>query len=86
MKIEILPLSKTAYPWELLLLADPSRSKIESYLNHSVVLGLRIGGETVGVVVFMPTKDTVFEIMNVAVAPDHQGKGFAKKLLQEALS
>lgn len=81
----IIPLTPERYPWDLLLLADPSRELIEGYLKESVVLGLYESGEIEGVVVATPLSPTSWEIKNIAVGPSVQGKGKGKLLLQEAL-
>jgi ribosomal protein S18 acetylase RimI-like enzyme len=81
----IIPLTPERYPWDLLLLADPSRQLIEGYLKESVVLGLDEGGEIKGVVVATPLSPTSWEIKNIAVSPNVQGRGKGKLLLQEAL-
>ena len=81
----IIPLTPERYPWDLLLLADPSRELIEGYLKESVVLGLYESGEIEGVVVATPLSPTSWEIKNIAVSPSVQGKGKGKLLLQEAL-
>lgn len=74
------------YPWDLLLLADPSRRLIEDYIKDSVVLGIQEGGEMRGVVVATHISSTSWEIKNIAVSPQHQGKGLGKNLLHEAVN
>jgi len=73
------------YPWDLLLLADPSRELVEEYIKDSVVLGFQEGGEIQGVVVITPISPTSWEIKNIATKPELQGKGLGTTLLKEAL-
>jgi ribosomal protein S18 acetylase RimI-like enzyme len=73
------------YPWELLLLADPSRTAIEDYIKDSLVLGTRERDQITGVVALFPLSPKSWEIKNVAVRPSHQGQGIGKKLILSAL-
>jgi ribosomal protein S18 acetylase RimI-like enzyme len=72
-------------PWELVLLADPSRSVVEGYLSNSVVLLCFDGDEILGVVVVTPLSHSSWEIKNLAVSPCHQGKGIGRALIRAAL-
>jgi len=67
--------------WELLLLADPSREFVEQYLPSSKVYIAKINNRIVGVAVLFKHREGLFEIKNLAVAPQHQGKGVGYKLL-----
>ncbi len=73
------------YPWDLLLLADPSRPLVEEYLTNSLVLGFMAEGQVRGVVVLAPLSEASWEIKNIAVSPNHQGRGLGKALLRAAL-
>ena len=73
-------------PWELLLDADPSREMIDRYLPQSEVHVLENDGEVLGVVVLTPMGDGLWEIKNIAVDDDHQGKGLGKKLIAHAVA
>ena len=73
------------YPWELLLVADPSRPLVEEYLNNSLVFGCLEEGEVRGVVVLAPLSEFSWEIKNIAVSPNYQGRGLGKTLLRAAL-
>ncbi len=81
----ITKLEPSQYPWELLLLADPSRAAINAYINDAIVLGNNHDGSVDGVVVISHLSDQAWEIKNVAVAPSSQGKGIGKALLRTAL-
>lgn len=73
------------YPWDLLLLADPSRALVEDYIKTSVVLGIQESGGLHGVVVITPLSPNSWEIKNIAIDPRHQGKGLGKTLLKAAI-
>lgn len=86
MSVEFVRLSGPEYPWDLLLLADPSRDKILGYIDDSIVIGLRVEDGVVGVIVLTLLQGTTFEIMNLALSPAFQGRGFAKMLLEEGIA
>jgi len=83
-------------PWELLLLADPSRPRVEAYLagGHCYVAALAEApsGEMctadaiIGVFVLAATGARVYELMNIAVAESHQGRGWGKQLVHAAIA
>lgn len=73
-----------ALPYDLLLLADPSREMIDAYISESRVYLARIGDERVGVYVLTPLDDKRAEVKNIAVQESWQGKGLGKQLLADA--
>ena len=83
-------------PWELLLLADPARPRVEVYLaaGHCYVAALveappgemRTGDAIIGVFVLAATGARVYELMNIAVAESHQGRGWGKQLVHAAIA
>jgi len=81
----IVPISPHQYPWDLLLLADPSRPLVEEYLKHGLVFGWLEEGEVRGVVVLAPLSESSWEIKNIAVSPNYQGRGLGKALLRASL-
>lgn len=81
----ITKLEPSQYPWELFLLADPSRDAINAYIDDAIVIGNSNDGSVDGVVVVSPLPNHAWEIKNVAVAPSSQGKGLGKALLRAAL-
>lgn len=68
----------------LLLLADPEWAQIAHYLHDSHCLVIREGQASVGIVAIMPIRPGVMEIMNVAVRPDRQGRGYGRQLVAAA--
>lgn len=74
-----------ALPWDLLLLADPSRSIVESYVKSGVVYVGEESDKVIGVFVLKETEKVVVEIVNVAVLESFQNKGLGKQLLAHAI-
>lgn len=73
------------YPWDLLLLADPSRQLIQHYIKDALVLGWKDADLLMGVVVVAPIASNSWEIKNLAVSPASQGKGLGTALLLAAI-
>lgn len=70
-------------PLELLLLADPII--VEDYVAKGECFIAENEEQTIGVYVLLPTRPQTVEIVNVAVAEDHQGKGIGKLLVSHAI-
>lgn len=72
-------------PYDLLLLADPSRKLVEEYLRRgSCYIGTR-DDQIISVYVILPTRPDTIELVNVAVDENHQGKGFGKLIVKHAI-
>jgi len=70
----------------LLLLADESEEKIGEYLGKGDLFYLvDSSSETVGVIVLLALDEVTVEIKNVAISPEHRGKGLGKLLVTRAL-
>lgn len=72
-------------PFEILLLADPSRELIQTYFTEGECYVAEENGEKIGVFVIVALPGNTLEIKNIAVCEDRQGQGIGKKLLQEAI-
>lgn len=72
-------------PMELLLLADPSVKLVEEYLKRGECFVANLDNVIVGEYVLLPTRPETVEIVNVAVAETHQGRGIGKRLVQHAI-
>lgn len=72
-------------PMELLLLADPSRPLVEEYLQRGHCFVGDRDGTIVGVYVLLQTRPATVELVNIAVAECHQGKGIGKRLVRHAV-
>lgn len=68
----------------LLLLADESEEAVREYL-FSGTLYKAIGptGHSIGVALIIPENSEKVEIKNIAVAPDSQGKGYGKAMIEQ---
>lgn len=75
-----------AYPIELMLLADPSEKLIKQYLKRGKCYVGEENGEIVGVFVLLSTRPETVELVNIAVVEKHQGKGFGKALVIDAIN
>ncbi len=72
-------------PYDLLLLADPSKVLVDGYVMQSEVYIAVQNEETLGVIVLFPLINNAVEIKNLAVKPAFQGKGIGSYLIDNAL-
>ena len=73
-------------PWNLLLLADPSKDLVSKYLDKSFCYVVESENEgTIGVIVLVPISNHIIEIMNLAVDESYQGKGVGTLLLKHGI-
>jgi ribosomal protein S18 acetylase RimI-like enzyme len=87
MEIVIRPLSvEESVPYELLLLADPSRQLVEEYLPRGFCYLAEHQGQVIGVLVLIRTRPETLEIVNLAVGEQYQGKGVGKRLIRHAIA
>lgn len=70
------------YPYDLLLLADPEREKVDAYLPESDCFVAASGETIVGVIVVKKLSEDTAEIMNLAVSETFQRRGIARRLLR----
>lgn len=75
-----------AVPYELLLLADPSKTMIDAYLQDSEIYMAELNNAIIAVYVLTPVNDdhTSMEIKNIAVDTTFQNGGLGKYLLADA--
>jgi ribosomal protein S18 acetylase RimI-like enzyme len=72
-------------PWDLLLDADPSRARVESYLSDDYTRIAKYDERVLGVYALARHAPTRFELMNIAVAESHRGTGLGRWLLGHAI-
>lgn len=72
-------------PWDLLLLADPSREMIAVYLKDSFLFVAELATSVLGVIVLHPKSKDRLEIMNIAVSEKMQGQGIGSKLIKQGI-
>ncbi len=70
----------------LLLLADPSRQIVENYLKRGNCFVALEEEQIIGVYVLLRTRPETIELVNLAVAENHQGKGIGKQLVLHAIA
>lgn len=83
MSIELYDREITTELMDLLLMADPDRGAILSYLPSSQILVCRNKSIFVGIAVVSKNAE-VCELKNIAVLPEHQGQGIAKAMINQA--
>ena len=66
---------------ELLLLADEQESMVDTYLERGDMF-VCMDPEPVGEIVVVSLGNGVFEIKNLATAPQHHGKGYGRALIE----
>lgn len=72
-------------PYNLLLLADPSKEMVDKYLEQSEVFAAVKDGKVAGVIVLYPLTHEAVEIKNIAVRPEFQGQGIGSYLIKDAV-
>lgn len=72
-------------PYDLLLLADPSKEIVDDYLHRGICYIASLLDEIVGVFVLLRTRPETIEIVNVAVKEDFQRRGIGKRLVWSAI-
>ncbi len=84
MKIRKLTQEEPA-PMDLLLLADPSPELVNDYLVQGECFIAEDEGDVIGVYVLIPIETGTIELINIAVSESHQGRGFGKRLIMDAI-
>ena len=64
----------------LLLTADPDKNAVLSYIKSAEIIVALDSGKIIAVVAITKTKSE-FELKNIAVASNYQGRGIAKSLI-----
>jgi ribosomal protein S18 acetylase RimI-like enzyme len=72
-------------PYDLLLLADPSRGMVKKYLDQGTCYVAETIEEMVGAYVLVMTSLGKMEIVNIAVVQNKQGQGFGKRMVLDAI-
>lgn len=72
-------------PYELLMLADPSKRMIDTYLKASEIFVATLNLNVIGAFVLFPLSANSAEIKNIAVKSEFQGTGVGKLLLDYAI-
>ncbi|MDU1855196.1 GNAT family N-acetyltransferase [Clostridium baratii] len=73
-------------PYDLLLLADPSKESIDDYINRGMCYACYINNKLAGMYILIKTYPFTFEIVNISVLENFQGSGIGKKLLIHAIN
>ena len=82
MSLLIREVPATDIPMELLLLADPSETRVRKYLSVSKCFVVSSGGTVVGACAVQPRGADAHELIAIAVHPAHQQSGYGSLLLK----
>jgi ribosomal protein S18 acetylase RimI-like enzyme len=73
-------------PYDLLLLADPDKRMIDTYIHDSIVYITRdTSGCIIGIIAYLSLSAETVEIKNIAVHQHHQNRGIGTRLIRETL-
>ncbi|KRU18293.1 acetyltransferase [Bacillus pumilus] len=73
-------------PMDLLLLADPSKEKVLTYVQSGSCYAAFHEEDVIGVYVLTSLSQHTVEIMNVSVKESWQGRGIGKQLVRHAIA
>jgi ribosomal protein S18 acetylase RimI-like enzyme len=76
--------SKEATPYDLLLLADPSKEIVKEYVQRGDCFVAELNDKTVGVYVLLKTRPETIELVNIAVDEAYHNQGVGRLLLEDA--
>ncbi|MDH6365186.1 ribosomal protein S18 acetylase RimI-like enzyme [Enterococcus sp. PF1-24] len=71
--------------WLLILDADPAKEVVEKYLSRSRIFVAERQSQVVGILLLLPTRPEIVEIINLAVAEEFRGQGIATKLIHHVI-
>lgn len=84
--LQFVRLNKCAcFPYELLLLADPSKILVDAYIHQSDVFVATYNDTVYGIIVLLPLDVETFEIKNISVQPPFQKQGIGTFLIRNAI-
>jgi len=72
--------------WDMLLLADPSKASIEACLADGKLYVAEWDDTVVGAYIVLQLDGPLWELKNIAVTPEWQGKGVGKALIAAAIT
>ncbi|MEZ3488030.1 MAG: GNAT family N-acetyltransferase [Lachnospiraceae bacterium] len=81
MKIQQIRRDKEEYI-DMLLMADPQKDMIETYLDQSEVFILVNGGDVCGICAIEPMKNRKCELRNIVIREEDRGKGYARYMIR----
>jgi len=73
------------FPYDLMLLADPSLDLIKEYASRGEVYIAELHNIVIGVYVLIRTRPATMELVNLAVKESSHGKGIGKALIKDAV-
>jgi len=76
---------ETSVPYNLLLLADPSKELIDQYITTGQLYLAKYNTEIIGCYVLFPWDSDTTEIKNIAINEKFQNQGIGSLLLKDAI-
>jgi aminoglycoside 6'-N-acetyltransferase I len=73
-------------PYDLLLIADPSKDNIDKYIWNSAIYKAELNGQPIGYYVLHDVDDVTTEIKNIVVDDKFQGQGIGAYMLNDAIA
>ncbi len=74
------------YPFNLLLLADPSIENVNEYIQRGESFVGELDGIVIACYVLLPTRPHTVELVNIAVNEDYQDRGFGRQMIEHAIA
>lgn len=75
----------TVAHWKLLLLADPNKNLVQSYLQLGMTFAIYKEAKLAAIIVLQEVSQFKLEIKNIAVDPEFENQGIATMLLHYAI-
>jgi len=82
--IKIIKVDREKAPWDLLLMADPSKKSVANCLKKGSCFAAFQEKEIVGTYILVK-KNSTMEIANIAVSKKNQGRGIGKLMIKDAI-
>jgi len=83
--VSIKKISANKVPLDLLLLADPGKESINTYLHNSTIFSANSGDVVVGIIAVKEIDAETSEIVNLAVMGKWQGRKIGRRLIEKAI-
>lgn len=77
--------NKNETPWDLLLLADPSKKMVLKYFDKGEIYVVLKDNKIIGEYILLKISDDIIELKNIAVDEKYQGQGIGKQLALDAI-
>lgn len=79
-------INRDQIPWDILLLADPSKENVQKYLEKGELYVTLLENKIIGGYIIVKKSKDIIEIKNIAVDKKYQGQGIGKRLVSDIIS